>query len=65
MATTTKSSIQKKDGSINLLDLFFYLLSYWYLFLLAIAVCVGFAAYKYATANLVYSKYLTLGFSPC
>ena len=42
------------EGTVNLVDLFFYLLSYWYWFVLAIAICAGFQAYKYATSTFVY-----------
>ncbi len=42
------------EQGVNILDLFFYLLSYWYWFLLSIIVCVGFVAYKYATSDFVY-----------
>ena len=44
----------KKNNSVNLLDLFFYLLSYWYWFVLGILVCGGIAAYKYATSTFIY-----------
>ena len=44
----------KKNNSVNLLDLFFYLLSYWYWFVLGILVCGGVAAYKYATSTFIY-----------
>ena len=48
------------DGSVNLLDLFFYLLSYWYWFVLGVLVCAGYAGYKYATSNFVYRSDATI-----
>lgn len=44
----------KNEASINLLDLFFYLLSKWPWFVLSILICGGYAWYKYASAPLVY-----------
>ena len=49
-----------KDGSVNLLDLFFYLLSYWYWFLLALVICVGVALYKYEKSELSYNSDATV-----
>ena len=51
---------RKQEEGINLVDLFFYLLSYWYWFVLGVIVCGGFAAYKYATSTLVYRADATI-----
>ncbi|MBR3284957.1 MAG: hypothetical protein IKI70_01600, partial [Bacteroidales bacterium] len=48
------------DGSVNLVDLFFYLLSYWYWFVLGVLICGGYAAYKYAKSTLVYQANATV-----
>lgn len=50
----------KKEEGINLVDLFFYLLSYWYWFVLGVLICGGFAAYRYATSTLVYRADATI-----
>ena len=39
---------KNNNSTINLVDLFFYLLSHWYLFVICVAVCVGFAYYRYS-----------------
>ena len=44
----------KNESGINLLDLFFYLLSKWPWFVLSILICGGYAWYKYAKAPNVY-----------
>ena len=44
----------KTESGINILDLFFYLLSKWPGFVLSILICCGAAWYKYASAPLVY-----------
>ena len=44
----------KNEAGINLLDLFFYLLSKWPWFVLSVLICGGLAWYKYASAPLVY-----------
>ena len=44
----------KNESGLNVLDLFFYLLSKWPWFLLSILVCGGFAWYQYAKAPFVY-----------
>lgn len=56
----TSSLKNKDDGSVNLLDLFFYLLSYWYWFVLSLLVCVGIASYKYCTSPLIYRADTTI-----
>ncbi len=48
------------ERSLNLLDLFFYLLSYWYLFLIAILLCVGYQGWKYGKAPFVYRADATI-----
>ncbi|MCQ2065788.1 MAG: chromosome partitioning protein ParA, partial [Bacteroidaceae bacterium] len=50
----------RTDGSVNLVDLFFYLLSYWYWFVLGVLVCAGYAGYKYATSNFEYVSNATI-----
>ena len=50
----------KNESSINLLDVFFYILSYWYLFVIAIVICVGVQMYRYAKAPFVYSSTATV-----
>ena len=42
------------------MDLFFYLLSYWYWFVLAVLICVGYEYYKYATSTFIYSSTATI-----
>ena len=50
----------KEENSINLLDFFFYLLSYWYWFVLGVLVCAGIACYKYATSPFIYRSDATI-----
>ena len=38
----------KNNNSVNLVDLFFYLLGHWYWFLICVAICVGYAYYSYS-----------------
>ena len=60
MPVIEKNKQTKNEGSINLLDIFFYMLSYWYLFAIAIAVCVAIQAYRYSKAPFVYSSNATI-----
>ncbi|MBQ7212994.1 MAG: chromosome partitioning protein ParA, partial [Bacteroidales bacterium] len=48
------------EKSINLVDLFRYLLSYWYLFLLCLIVFSGVALYKYAKTQFVYRSTMNI-----
>lgn len=48
------------ENSVNLVDLFFYLLSYWYWFVLCILICCGLAYYKYAKTTFVYRSDATV-----
>ena len=50
---------QSKD-QVNLVDLFFYLLSHWYWFLLCILLAVGFAYYKYSKTPFTYRSAVTV-----
>ena len=50
---------QNKD-QINLVDLFFYLLSHWYWFLLCILIAVGLAYYKYSKTPFTYRSAVTV-----
>lgn len=49
-----EGNIKNKEGNINILDLFFYLLSYWYWFVAAIVLCMGIALIRYSRAEAVY-----------
>ena len=44
----------KDDNSINLVDLFFYLLNHWYWFALCILLACGYAYYKYSKTPFTY-----------
>ena len=48
------------NQTINLKDLFFFLLRYWYWFVLSVLLCVGFAAYKYLKSDLVFRSNATI-----
>ena len=48
------------NSSINLVDLFFYLLSHWYWFLLCILICCGYAYWRYAKTPFVYRSDATV-----
>ena len=48
------------SNQVNVIDLFFYLLPRWYWFFLCIAVCVGFAYWKYARTPMVYRSDATV-----
>ena len=51
---------RNQENSVNLVDLFFYLLSYWYWFVLCILLCAGLAYYKYAKTPFVYRSDATV-----
>ena len=51
---------KKQENSVNLVDLFFYLLSYWYWFVLCVLLCAGLAYYKYAKTPFVYRSDATV-----
>ena len=53
MAMTNTLNSQKKD-QVNLVDLFFYLLRYWYIFLLCILVACAYAYYRYEKTPFTY-----------
>ena len=52
MKSNAKTS--SNGGQVNLIDLFFYLLSYWYWFVLCAGLAVGYAWYRYAKSPLLY-----------
>lgn len=54
MQNTNHRTSKQDNSSVNLLDVFFYLLSYWYWFALCIVLFVGFAYYKYAKMQFTY-----------
>ena len=47
-------------ASVNLVDLFLYLLSHWYWFVLCVALCGGYAYYKYAKMPFIYRSDATV-----
>ena len=49
-----------KTNRVNLVDLFLYLLSHWYWFLLCAAICGGYAYYKYAQKPFIYRSDATV-----
>ena len=49
-----------KDNTVNLLDLFFYLLGYWFWFVLCVVICVGYQYYKYSKTPFVYRSDATV-----
>ena len=51
---------RRQENSVNLVDLFFYLLSYWYWFVLCVLICAGLAYYKYAKTPYVYRSDATV-----
>lgn len=55
-----KTDKTQNSGNINLLDIFFYLISYWYFFVGAIALCVGFSWLKYQKSDLQYAAKATI-----
>ena len=56
----SKAKKKTEEGSINLVDLFFYLLSYWYWFVLGVILCAGYAAYQYSKASFIYKSDATV-----
>ena len=56
-ANTKKNS---RGEQINLVDLFFFLLSHWYWFLICVAIALGYAWYKYSKTPLVYQSNVTV-----
>ncbi|MBO6081559.1 MAG: polysaccharide biosynthesis tyrosine autokinase, partial [Bacteroidales bacterium] len=57
------SNIQKKNShneQINLVDLFFYLLSHWYWFVICAGLALGYAWYKYSKSPLLYQGNVTV-----
>lgn len=53
-------NINTKNNRINLIDLFLYLLSHWYWFLLCAALCLGYAYYRYAKQPFIYRSDATV-----
>lgn len=47
---TNKSTVNKDEQGINLVDLLLYLASKWKWFLLSVLICGGIAWYRYASA---------------
>lgn len=45
---------------VNVVDLFFYILSHWYWFLICAGLAVGFAWYKYSKSPLLYRSDVTV-----
>ena len=60
MQTANKTEKKSTSSSINLVDIFHYLLSYWYWFVLCIALCVGYAYYKYSKTSFTYRSDATV-----
>ena len=60
MAQNNNKKKSGNDGAVNLVDLFFYLLSYWYWFVLFALIGVGIAGYKYAKSTFIYRSYATI-----
>ena len=58
MKSNAKTS--SNGGQVNLIDLFFYLLSYWYWFVLCAGLAVGYAWYRYAKSPLLYRGDVTV-----
>ena len=52
--------MKENKNTVNLLDLFWYLLANWYWFLLSIIVCTGFVYYRYAKTQQVYRSDATV-----
>ena len=50
----------KNKDQINLVDLFFYLLSHWYWFAICVALALGYTYYKYAKTPFVYRSGVTV-----
>ena len=51
---------ENNKNTINLLDLFWYLLANWYWFVICIAICTGLVYYKYAKTQMVYRSDATV-----
>ena len=51
---------KKTNASVNLVDLFFYLLSHWYLFVICVVLCVGYAYYRYSKMQHVFQSDATI-----
>ena len=51
---------KNSNNSVNLIDLFFYLLAHWYWFVLCVILCVGFAYYRYSKTQHVYRSDATI-----
>lgn len=51
---------KKQENSVNLVDVFFYLLGYWPWFVLGVVICVSMAYYKYAKTPFVYYSEATV-----
>ena len=57
---TNKSTVNKDEQGINLVDLLLYLASKWKWFLLSVLICGGIAWYRYASAPLVFFRSATV-----
>ena len=51
---------KNNNSTVNLVDLFFYLLSHWYLFVVCVAISVGFAYYRYSKMQHVFRSDATI-----
>ena len=58
MSAQTKNP--SKGEQVNIVDLFFFLLSHWYWFLLCAGLALGFAWYRYAKSPLLYRGDVTV-----
>lgn len=56
---TSQAPKTSRSEQVNLIDLFYYLLSKWYWFLLSIAVALGVASYLYARTPFMYQSGVT------
>ena len=52
--------IKDTKNRINLVDLFLYLLNHWYWFVICIALCMGYAYWRYAKMPLIYGSQATV-----
>lgn len=57
---TNKSTVNKDEQGINLVDLLLYLASKWKWFLLSVLICGGIAWYRYASAPLIFFRSATV-----
>lgn len=48
------------ESQINIVDLFIYCLKRWYWFVICVALCVGYAYYRYARTPMVYQSNATI-----